>query len=52
MYTGGAEVSLSRTCAPNAAIDTAVRNAQNRLQRYADQFKWWPVLKLQVTYTF
>ena len=30
----------------------AITAAQNRLQRYADQFTWWPVVKLGVSYSF
>jgi hypothetical protein len=51
-YTGGADVSLTRSGAANAAIDDALHNAHNRLQRYGDQFQFWPVAKLAVTYSF
>ena len=38
---------------PSAALlDAAVRVEEKRIQDYADQFRWWPVAKLMVTYSF
>jgi hypothetical protein len=51
-YTGDATATLTRTGPPSAAVDTAVAAAQRGLQHYADQFKWWPVLKIFVSYSF
>lgn len=47
-YTGGARISLS---GPGAA-DAVANGVQHALQRYADQFQWWPVAKLAVTFSF
>jgi hypothetical protein len=47
-YTGNAEVSLGHSGPANPAITAA----ENKLQRYADQFTWWPVVKLGVSYSF
>ena len=51
-YTGGADISLTRTGTANPAIDDAMGRAEKRAQRFADQFKFWPVAKLSVTYSF
>ena len=51
-YTGDAQVSLTRSGSASPAVDAAVSHAQNRLQRYADQFQFWPVAKLAMTYSF
>jgi hypothetical protein len=47
-YTGGARISLD---GPGAA-DAVANGVQRALQRYADQFQWWPVAKLAVTFSF
>ena len=51
-YTGDPEVSLRRTGVPGPVIDAAVRRAERKLQRYVNQYTWWPVLKLGVSYSF
>jgi len=51
-YTGNPDVSLTRSGPPSAAIDRAVNGAQGALQHYADQYKWWPIVKVAVTYSF
>ena len=51
-YTGDPKVSLTRTGPPAALLDAAVRAAQGGVQDYANQFKWWPVVKLTVSYSF
>jgi hypothetical protein len=51
-YTGDAQVSLTRSGSASPAIDYAMRQAQNRLQRYVDDYKFWPVAKLAVTFSF
>jgi len=51
-YTGDPSVSLTRSGPAGPLVDAAVRGAQTRLQRYADDYKFWPVVKLAVTYSF
>lgn len=51
-YTGDPKVSLTRTGPPSALLDAALRAEQNRIEDYANQFKWWPVVKLTVSYSF
>ena len=51
-YTGHAHVSLERTGSSNPQIAAALENARDRLQHYGNQFTWWPVAKLAVTYSF
>ena len=51
VYTGEptATVSAGRT---GPVADRAARYTENRLEDYADKFKWLPILKLAVTYSF
>jgi len=51
-YTGDPDVSLTRSGAPSALLDAAVRYEQEQVEDYADKFRWWPVVKLMVTYSF
>jgi hypothetical protein len=53
-YTGEPSVSLTREGGRSTAplIDQAVKIEQQRVQDYADQFQWWPVVKLMVSYSF
>jgi hypothetical protein len=51
-YTGDPRVSLTRSGPADPVIDAALTSAQNHLQRFADQYKWWPVVKLSVSYSF
>jgi hypothetical protein len=51
-YTGKPEVSLSRAGPSTPVIDAALEAAQYELQKYADQYQWWPVAKLNLTYSF
>jgi hypothetical protein len=51
-YTGDQDVSLTRNGPPAPLIDAALRNQQKRVQNFADQFKWWPVAKIFVSYSF
>jgi len=51
-YTGDQDVSLSRNGPPAPLIDAALKNQQKRVQNFADQFKWWPVAKIFVSYSF
>jgi hypothetical protein len=50
-YTGEPKVSLTSSRS-GPLIDEALRTEQGRIQDYANQFKWWPVAKLMVTYSF
>ena len=51
-YTGDPKVSLTRSGTPNGIIDAAVHREEKRVEDYADQFKWWPVAKLMVNFSF
>jgi hypothetical protein len=51
-YTGDASASLNRSGPSNPAIASALQGAKDRLHDYADQFRWWPVVKLGVSYSF
>src|SRR6267378_964811 len=51
-YTGEPKVNLTRNGVPSAILDAALRAEEAKIQDYADQFKWWPVAKLMVTYSF
>jgi hypothetical protein len=50
-YTGSATVSLT---GPNIGplFAPVVNNEQDKIQHWADQLKWMPVIKLMVTYSF
>ena len=50
-YTGDTTVSLTSS-RHTAAIDAAVNYEQQKAQDWVNQFKWFPVLKLMVTYSF
>jgi hypothetical protein len=50
-YTGEPKVSLTSS-ASGPLIDAALRREQSKAQNWANQFKWFPVVKLQVSYTF
>lgn len=50
-YTGEPKVSLTSSFS-GPVIDAGLRYEQNRIQDYANQFKWWPVVKLMVSYSF
>jgi hypothetical protein len=51
-YTGDPKVSLARTGPPAPLLDAAVKIEEGRIVDYAEQFQWWPVLKLTVSYSF
>jgi hypothetical protein len=51
-FTGDPQVTLTRSGPPAPLIDAAVQGAQRRAQDYANQFKWWPVVKIQLSYSF
>lgn len=50
-YTGEPRVSLTSTRS-GPGINAALKAEQSKIQDYANQFKWWPVVKLMVTYSF
>jgi hypothetical protein len=51
-YTGDPKVSLTRTGPPSDVLDAALRYEEGQIEDYADKFRWWPVVKLAVTYSF
>jgi hypothetical protein len=51
-YTGQPVVHLSRAGASSPAIDAALEAAEYELKKYASQYIWFPVVKLNVTYSF
>jgi len=51
-YTGDSKVSLTRSGTSAPVIDAALRREQTKAQDYANQYKWYPVLKLNVSYSF
>jgi|KBSMisStaDraftv2_1062788.scaffolds.fasta_scaffold377655_2 hypothetical protein len=51
-YTGDPKVTLTRSGPPSALLDAAVQYEKGRIEDYANNFKWWPVVKLTVTYAF
>jgi len=51
-YTGDQDVSLTRSGPPSPLIDAALNNQEKRIKNFADEFKWWPVAKLFVSYSF
>jgi hypothetical protein len=52
-YTGDQRVSLGRSGgAADPAIDAAVERARHHLENHVDQYAWWPVVKLMVSYSF
>ena len=51
-YTGEPDASLTRSGPAAPLVDQAVSRAQRTLQDNANHYKWWPVLKLAVSYSF
>jgi hypothetical protein len=51
-YTGEPDTSLTRSGPAAPLVDQAVKGAERKLDDYANKFKWWPVVKLNVTYSF
>ena len=52
LYTGDPTVNLSRSGPTAPLIDAAVASAQRKAQDYADQYKWLPIIKLNVSFAF
>lgn len=51
-YTGDPRVSSSWSGYSGSLVERAVRNNQEALKDYANQFMFYPVAKLMVTYSF
>jgi hypothetical protein len=51
-YTGTAEAHINRSGPSSPVIDAALQAAEYELERYANQYKWWPVAKLNVSFSF
>lgn len=51
-YTGDPDVSLTRSGPASPLLDAAVRVEQSRIEDYAEQFQFWPVVKIMVTFSF
>jgi hypothetical protein len=55
-YTGDSNISLNSSGrfsgGSHDAIDAALGQEKQKAQDWADQFKWFPVVKLMVTYSF
>lgn len=51
-YTGDPEVSLTRSGPPSDILDAALRYEKGKVEDYAEKFRWWPVVKLTVSYSF
>jgi hypothetical protein len=51
-YTGDPKVSLTRSGPPSPLLDALIRVEQDQIEDYADKFRWWPVVKLMVNYSF
>jgi hypothetical protein len=51
-YTGDPKASLSWADHSHPVIDAVWRHEQARVQSWADQFTWFPVVKLNVNYSF
>ena len=52
IYTGDPKVSLSRSGAPEPVLDAVLNGAQSRLQNYANQYKWLPLVALKLNFSF
>jgi hypothetical protein len=50
-YTGDPKVSLTSSRS-GPGIDAAVGALKGEAEDYADKFRWWPVAKIAVTYSF
>jgi hypothetical protein len=51
-YTGDPDVSLTRSGPSFPLFDAAARHEEGKIHDYAENFMWWPVVKLMVTYSF
>jgi hypothetical protein len=50
-YTGDPEVSLTSSSS-GPGIDAALGAVRSGVEDYANKFRWWPVVKLGVSYSF
>src|SRR5437899_765247 len=51
VYTGDPKVDLTRTGGPNTAIDAALAKEQAKVRDRIKDFKYWPVIKLGITFS-
>jgi hypothetical protein len=55
-YTGDPQVSLTRSGGASgtlgSVIDAAISHEQKKVQDYANQYQWWPVAKIFVSFSF
>ena len=52
-YTGDPKVDLTRGSGqPSTIIDAAVAAQESRTKDWAKQYQWWPILKLNISYSF
>jgi hypothetical protein len=51
-YTGDADVSLSWSGGPRPGLDAFWRHEQSRVEDWASQLRFFPVIKLAVSYSF
>ena len=51
-YTGDPDVSLTRSGVPSEALDAVLQYEKEQIEDYADKFRWWPVVKIYVGYSF
>ena len=51
VYTGSPHASVTRT-ASAILSDATVNEVENRLEHYAEDYQWWPIAKLAVTFSF
>jgi hypothetical protein len=52
IYTGDPKVSLSRSGPPEPVLDAVLNGAQSRLQNYANQYKWLPLVAVKLSFSF
>jgi len=52
IYTGDVKISIDRSGPPNAVIDAAVKGAEGRLEKWAEQWQWLPLVTLKLSYSF
>ncbi len=50
-FTGDSRISVDRT-GTSIIGDEVVAKLQDELQEYADQYTWWPIAKLGLTFSF
>jgi hypothetical protein len=51
-YMGDPDVSASQNRGADPVLRAVLPHVKSHLENYANDFKWWPVLKLNVSYSF